>query len=561
MSKNKTIYIGLTMAGAVSAGAYTAGVIDYLIETLDEWERRKKEGVKNTPMHNVEIPAIGGASAGGMTSIIMASLLNDLFQPVQESPNNILNEMPGNKLYHSWVDLTNEDMFSEMLKTDDLKEDVESLFNSKFIDVVAQRMVDTIDTKFKDRSYFSKKLKLFVTLSNLKGFKYNLAFRADNLVQNKYYVERHNDYACFVMGEKNYQNKGWIPLSFRERLNSQMAANAAMATGAFPLGLKSRNISRKVEYIIDNKWLKIKEAEPIIEEKEIRHDHIVDGGMINNEPFDKVNELLKEKLIEEGLIDEGQDVSNNYSDFMSTILMIDPFPATESKFSKKRDILSIAGKTLGAMLGQIRTKPDDVISTFQSDNSAQFMIAPTRSFPKYAANNEEKRQGSKAIACGFFGGFGGFFNKEFRVHDFFLGRANCEYFLRNHFTVPEKSNNPIIKIGYEGIDKTKFYSKTDKGNEGLPIIPVFGDATDNPYLPTFSCGEDWPKQNFKDMEKQYKSQIKMRAQEIISNMDLGKNGFQRSLIWMANKFYLRNKAAKGFLGLVKDEMSDHKLLK
>ena len=108
MANDNTIYIGLTMAGAVSAGAYTAGVIDYLIETLDEWEKRKKDGTENTPMHDVEIPAIGGASAGGMTSIIMASLLHDVFDPVRKAPQNILEEIKGNKLYHSWVDLTDD---------------------------------------------------------------------------------------------------------------------------------------------------------------------------------------------------------------------------------------------------------------------------------------------------------------------------------------------------------------------------------------------------------------------------------------------------------------------
>ena len=41
---DKNFYIGICMAGAVSAGAYTAGVIDYLLEALTEWERRKKEG-------------------------------------------------------------------------------------------------------------------------------------------------------------------------------------------------------------------------------------------------------------------------------------------------------------------------------------------------------------------------------------------------------------------------------------------------------------------------------------------------------------------------------------
>jgi hypothetical protein len=559
MKKDSTIYIGLTMAGAVSAGAYTAGVIDFLIETLDEWERRKKEGIENTPKHNIEIPAIGGASAGGMTSIIMASLLNDDFKPIKKAPLDILQEIKENKLYHSWVDLTAENMFSEMLKTNDIENNVHSLFNSKFIDEVARRMVETIDVKQKERNYFSKKIKLFVTLSNLKGFKYNLGFKAHDQVQNKYFVERHNDYACFVLGQKEYKKDGWIPLSFKDKKNSDLAMNAAMATGAFPMGLKSRSISRNTNYILDNDWLKIDEAKPDIKENEERLDLIVDGGMINNEPFDKVNILLKEKLIEEKIIKKDEQAPNSYENFRSTVLMIDPFPATEIKFTNEQDLFSIAGKTLGAMLGQVRTKPDDVINTFQSDNSAQFMIAPTRRFPAYNFESTIKKQGSKAIACGFLGGFGGFLNKEFRIHDFFLGRANCEHFLRNHFTVPESAKNPVIEYGYKDIDKSLFYSATDK-NKGLPIIPVFEIKKDKPYLPEFSCSSDWPKQSYPQLERQFKSKLKFRAQKVINNMGFGKSGFERSMIGFANRFFLRKKAAKAFLKVIKNEMNDHSLL-
>lgn len=560
MAKENTIYIGLTMAGAVSAGAYTAGVIDFLIETLDEWEKRKEKGIADTPLHNVEIPTIGGASAGGMTSIIMASLLNDVFKPVTVAPANMLEEIKGNKLYHSWVDLTHEDMFSQMLSESDLINSVDSLFNSNFINVIAQRMINTIDDNFKERKYFSEKLKLFVTLSNLKGFKYNLGFRADDQVQNKYYVTRHNDYACFILGEKNYQNDGWIPLSFRNKINSRMAADAAMATGAFPLGLKSRTITRKAEYILDNKWLNIDKAKPDMDPIEERTDHIVDGGMINNEPFDKVNEILKEKLVEMGIIKKNQKASHKYKDFRSTVLMIDPFPSTESEFTQKQNILATAGKTLGAILGQVRTKPDEVIRTFQSDNSAQYMIAPTRRFPTYSNESTKKKQGAQAIACGFLGGFGGFFDKEFRIHDFFLGRANCEYFLRNHFTVPETAKNTVIEFGYRNINKKLYYSKTDKGGNGLPIIPVFGEPNPNPYLPKFSLGGDWPRQHFSEMEKLFTRKIKNRAQEMVSVMNIGKNGVQKSLVWAANRFFLRNKAAKLFLETIKDEMKKHDLL-
>jgi len=41
MADNKNVYeIGLAMAGAISAGAYAAGVVDFLFQALHEWVKR-----------------------------------------------------------------------------------------------------------------------------------------------------------------------------------------------------------------------------------------------------------------------------------------------------------------------------------------------------------------------------------------------------------------------------------------------------------------------------------------------------------------------------------------
>ena len=64
-----TFHIGLSMAGAISAGAYTAGVFDMLMEALEAWQvtkdKEKDLPAKTVPTHNVIISVISGASAGG----------------------------------------------------------------------------------------------------------------------------------------------------------------------------------------------------------------------------------------------------------------------------------------------------------------------------------------------------------------------------------------------------------------------------------------------------------------------------------------------------------------
>src|ERR1700754_2995522 len=59
---NDTIHLGLCMAGAVSAGAYTAGVMDYLIETLERWEQARKKENAAIPTHKVVIDVMAGTS-------------------------------------------------------------------------------------------------------------------------------------------------------------------------------------------------------------------------------------------------------------------------------------------------------------------------------------------------------------------------------------------------------------------------------------------------------------------------------------------------------------------
>ena len=73
--------IGLVLAGAVSAGAYTAGVLDYLTEALDAWEKAKASEIQekgpdpknwSIPGHKIRIRVLSGASAGSMCGAILA---------------------------------------------------------------------------------------------------------------------------------------------------------------------------------------------------------------------------------------------------------------------------------------------------------------------------------------------------------------------------------------------------------------------------------------------------------------------------------------------------------
>ena len=65
--------LGFALSGAISAGAYTAGVLDYFFQALQAWEMER--GIGGTPQHRVVVQAITGASAGAITGALGAVAL------------------------------------------------------------------------------------------------------------------------------------------------------------------------------------------------------------------------------------------------------------------------------------------------------------------------------------------------------------------------------------------------------------------------------------------------------------------------------------------------------
>ena len=552
---NNTFKIGLCMAGAISGGAYTAGAIDFLLEALEDWQRRKDNKEPNTPSHNIQISVIGGASAGGMTGVIAASAIQNEIEPVRKLDGDILATKPNNKFYNSWVDILSNDMLSILLNTSDITKEkgLESLLNSDFIDTIADKAINISEKNVISRKYISENLKIFVTLSNLEGINFSVSFKSNSQKHSRYVINSHNDYACFKLcnNEQDYTNDGWIPLNFKTKLNTEIAKNAAMATGAFPMGLKARKISRSINYMNDLEWLfHITKAAQNPFNDEPYNTVNVDGGLINNEPFDKIRELLMKEMP----ISDPEDFQD-YNKFKSTILMIDPFPSEQIAFDKNTNLSTIFENTIEAMLGQARIKPSVLIDAMDSKKAGQFLIAPVRH--EKIDNFKKTIEGKRAIACGSLNGFGGFISKEFRIHDYFLGRANCEKFLRDHFTVPANNTNEIFVTGYSGIiNKSQFTSMTD---HGLQIIPIFTERQSEPYMPTFSNRKQWPSVT-RNYISSYRKLIAARIEKLLLNFT-NYSIIDKMLLWLGAKVLLNRKISNTLIDKIIESLEDHKLLK
>ncbi len=163
--KSNTFEIGLVLAGAVSAGAYTAGVLDFFLEALENYEKVRKKFKEDFPdkpqLHKVQIRVISGASAGGMCGTMLLSTLMDAsYKPMKRF--NYLDvkdsDIQNNVFYKSWVSkkygidisyfLDNEDI--EHL--DDINE-LNSILNCQRLDSIADDVIERFK-KFQKKSIF-----------------------------------------------------------------------------------------------------------------------------------------------------------------------------------------------------------------------------------------------------------------------------------------------------------------------------------------------------------------------------------------------------------------------
>ncbi len=471
----KVFKIGIAMAGAVSAGAYTAGVMDYLLETLEKWEQAKQKNRElgedhpdydaSIPMHDVVIEVIGGASAGGMTSAMTTLAMFDDMQPVHDINAPIIR----NKLYDCWVNLNDgigKSTLEQMMDTRDIREEmgVPSVLNSEPIDQIALRAAEVSGEPRQLPPYISPNLEVIMTICSLRGIPIDVNFFDNDKPRDltrptkpAHRMHLHKGVAHFMVNAGENAPDHVIPFDPKKEEDRLLLMECAKATGAFPIGLKSRLLkgtslayikgmvkrmfqSRNIEFNPENIGIDINtEEDPF-------NFVAIDGGTVNNEPFGEIIDVLEEKY---------------EKDAAYAVLMIDPFPnftEAEGHVSHPSKLLELVPSILGAIRGQAMMKENDLIKGLSNDYSRR-MVFPSRGGDPYP------------IACGSLGGFGGFFSKKFREHDFQLGRKNCQSFLRNYFIVPEKkaTQMEVFSDWEEGDEKYMRYYNPER--EGYPIIP------------------------------------------------------------------------------------------
>ena len=200
--------IGLAMAGAASAGAYTAGVFDFLIEALNEWQKAKVRG-DDVPRHEVFISAISGSSAGGTTAALgLASLAGGVRSVEEPSANpkqdwRVRRVLP--EIYDVWVKKTRlfgsrenspNDCSPSLLDAGDIAPRTmpRSLLNSDVLTAIARESLSTIRPAGARYAFFADPTHLFLTHTNLDGIPYQIGFEKD-----VYWTSLHEGRAHFAV--------------------------------------------------------------------------------------------------------------------------------------------------------------------------------------------------------------------------------------------------------------------------------------------------------------------------------------------------------------------------
>ncbi|HTY67705.1 MAG TPA: hypothetical protein VMH36_13715 [Alphaproteobacteria bacterium] len=530
-----TFELGLIMGGTVSAGAYTAGAIDFLIEALDAWyEVRAQEASlpperRTAPTHDLRLSIAAGASGGGVCAAALARMLafdvpHIKALPADLDPQADVPVSAGNPLYDLWVRgftfdrLTSDQDFQRqkmpLPPDDDLDpaKGVLSLLDASLIDDLAQALISFTGPP-KIRPYVTSPFRVALSLSNLRGIPYDLAMTGDSLGES---FVSHADFGRFAVEVPGAapgvpRREDELPVAGPDDVPGwRKIRDYGRSTGAFPIGFRSRTLTRPLtdyRYRVavlpqDDGTAKITALRPLWDALRPGPDQALpaeysfattDGGAHNNEPITLAHTWLAGYL-------ERND--RNAATATRAMWLIDPFASPpELGPSATPDLFHFIGALVNDVVQGGRYATADLKLFSDPDVYSRFLLTATG-----PGKNGTGARGGDAIAGSLIAALGGFIHEKYRRHDYLLGRANCQAYLENELLID--ANNPVVR-GWPGATKPRF-QKTDGTRTLMPLIPLFGPAQAAQPIPA------WPRPNV--TADQLKSRIEFRLDALLSGI-------------------------------------------
>lgn len=251
--------LAITIAGAVSLGSFEAGVLFEILDALGQHNQA------SPPDARIYIDVLTGASAGGMTAAITAQNLLYSSGAVAAPYNNVF--------YNTWVAGVDIDGLLPLGANESADK---SVLSSNFVKSLAQKFLLGRYAQLPPPSPVPHPalnpegtIRLGLALSNLDGVDYQRLL----LSGGTFNYTQFEDQIAFLLSGGTDTDVAWTPV-----------ANAAVACGAFPFAFRPCDLSRDVKDY-DSPFLAPWANSP-------RTFTYTDGGVFQNQPLGLAKNLV-----------------------------------------------------------------------------------------------------------------------------------------------------------------------------------------------------------------------------------------------------------------------------
>ena len=549
-----TFEIGLVLGGTVSAGAYTAGALDFLLEALESW-------YTDAPPHKVILKTVAGTSGGAVCSAILGLLSSRKVPHIKGDLDTLVGQTSttGNPLWDLWV---NEFQIDRLLSTSDIDraqnveegtgyktdrvQHVASLLNADMIDNYIPKLVALGTSSSEPLPYFSSPFRVAVTVANMRGIPFEVCGVPALLQFDGAAFVQHDDHAWFAfpnganptsnLPEGKREDEFWLSKTAGPVgsgiVGYPTLAAWATASGAMPVGLPARLLWRPAEHYLyrpqvrptaDPPGWRIDWPDPAlnaftdIRDGECRQT-AVDGGTFNNDPVSLAHRALC------GLVGRNP---RGPVDAKRAIFMIDPLADQAKPIDPSgKSLLAVVKQIIGTAVSGARYLTADMELFARQDVFSRYQLVPFRV--------DRQAVGEAALAGTTLYAAAGWCAREFRAHDFLLGRANMRAYINHQLVL--RGDNSLFK-GWSN-DQRMDYARTVDGGRIEIAASAPHDSYYLPILPDLTGSPDvdprWPV-NAADPDK-LREPLEKRLKAVLGQ--LVEDNADGALPWIVRMFAL-----------------------